>query len=129
MEHKVNTKKEIQNYEDGKNNETVQSHDIEQFLDGNLAIEIRSSEEYVEFIKLLTKRGCFLINDVEYPAEPDYYDPKYPYYYMEDPDDLYMNANMDMDNLIKYEHISECKRFMELDFMQNRADNEACTKR
>lgn len=92
--------------------------DLEKFVKGELAIHVQNSEEYVGLISQLEKSDVRLSNAAEYQKNRDYYDPRYQYYYMEDPKDLYMNANVKIENLMRYYNINKFVKYSALDFVK-----------
>lgn len=72
---------------------------IDRFVKGELAVHIKNSEEYLDFITALRQAGVEISNPADYPLNSGFYDPHYPFFFMEIPEDMYMNANRSIENL------------------------------
>lgn len=99
------------------------TRDLLRFLDGKIAIYIADSSEYLGFIHHLQKAGVKLFNACNYQDDPAFYDPKYPYFYMEIPAEGYMNANEKYENIVEYTThcpypIEDCLNYEDLDFVK-----------
>lgn len=77
----------------------------------------------------LYKNKYTISNPTDYQI--DDYDPKYPYFYIEDPVARYMNANAEFENIEKYSTLDTVhstyitlKEFSELDFCQEKEEEK-----
>ena len=122
----INTKEFISLYNEAMNNlsKSIEKHrnltpDLQAFVDGKLTIFIQSSNEYIHFRNQLQAAGIILSNEADYNMDnTEGYDPKYPYFFMEDPDTSYLNANMLLENIkMQKQNDILCKEFRELDFI------------
>lgn len=73
---------------------------LSSFLDGELIVHIHNENEYIAFMESLYTDAH--LDVPEFPRNKAYYDPKYPYFFMEDPEAQYLNANTSIQNIQHY---------------------------
>ena len=76
-------------------------NDYEQFLNGNLIVRINNSKEYLAFISQLDFLGCILGNRHEYGMDECFYNPHFPYYFMQSTTEKLINASVTAENIQK----------------------------
>jgi hypothetical protein len=101
--------------------------DLQAFVDGRIAVHITNADDYANFIEALNDCGIQPEDNEGYPV--DYYDPYYPYYYMKDPDTLYMNANVAYENIVNHLNESNCNitslvEYQDMDFVAEQEQEE-----
>lgn len=90
------------------------SEDLQNFANGRLAVRISDFQEYLDFIDTLENSDVKLGNAADWKREGYFYNPSYPFYFIEDIECLNMNANGSMENLYKYYNIVTYKDFKDL---------------
>lgn len=80
----------------------IKNEYINDFINGDLVIQIYNEQEYLQFMNLLKLENIDIENPSDYPIDEDYYDPEYTYFFMEHPETKYMNANKSFRNIQKY---------------------------
>lgn len=73
------------------------TNDLDDFIYGNLVIIITNEEDYVTFIKALEQNGYY--NNSGFLANVDDYDYLYPYFYIEDVYNQFMNASVSYESI------------------------------
>ena len=97
--------------------------DMQDFLEGKLTIHITNWRDYLCFHNHLWSADIKLSNAEDFPNTVAGYDPKYPYFFMQNPEERYMNANHLYENIQK--RIKNCKEYAELDFVKRPFSLEA----
>lgn len=103
------------------------SKDLQEFANAKIAVHIKNQEEYNQFMTALYKNGYNISNPLSIQCIS--YDPKYPYFYIEDPVERYMSANSKFENIEKYRTLDTVqstnitlKEVSELDFYQEKEE-------
>ena len=103
------------------------SKDLQKFANAKIAVHIKTLDEYNQFMTALYKNGYNISNPTDF--QMDDYDPKYPYFYIEDPIARYMNTNAEFENIERYSTLDivhgtniTLKEVSELDFYQKKEE-------
>lgn len=100
------------------------AEDLKNFTNGRLAVRISDFQEYLDFIDTLENSGVKLGNAADWKREGYFYNPSYPFYFIEDVARLEMNANGSMENLYNYYGIVIYKDFKDLELIDARLEQE-----
>lgn len=100
-----------QNY---KQEEAILTPDMQRFLDGKIAVHIENHNDYSDFINKLQQFKVII------DTHMTYYDPKYPYIFMQNSEDKCLNANMTYENILRFVNcnVKECVKYADLDFVK-----------
>ena len=100
----------------------IVTQDMKDFIEGKTIVHITNMDDYWNFMQQIRYAGINISNGIEYLG-PNYYNPRYPYFFMENPEELYMNANTEYENIIKYKltpRAEKCVEYSDLDFVKNK---------
>lgn len=104
--------------------------DLADFTKSKLAVYIDNAKEYVNFVTRLEESGYDICNSSVFSKDPNDYDPRYPYFFIQEADTRYMNANTSFYNIEKqFPGGIALKTYADLDFVKYLQEMEQIEER